>query len=211
MKANRILALAPHTDDVELGCGGTIARLVEEGKEVFVAVFSTAQESVPAGAPATILKDEFFRAIPYLGVPAQNLHVFDYPVRRLNYHRQDVLEHLVKLRREIKPELVFLPSGQDLHQDHQVVHNEGLRAFKDISILGYELPWNHINFAAQAFFSLEPRHLEKKNEALKEYKTQLELGRVYFQPDFMRSLAQVRGAQIKVPLAEAFEVLRVCF
>ena len=74
-----------------------------------------------------------------LGIPKEQLFVYDYQVRMLSYHRQEVLEELVKLRQQIKPDLVLVPSGSDLHQDHQVVHNEGLRHFKQVSIWGYEL------------------------------------------------------------------------
>jgi hypothetical protein len=95
MDAKTILVLAPHTDDAELGCGGTISRFVEEGRKVFVAAFSTAEESLPAGMPADTLKREFFEAMPMLGVPETHLTVFEFPVRRLNYHRQEVLERIV--------------------------------------------------------------------------------------------------------------------
>ena len=55
---NRVLVLAPHTDDGELGCGGTISRMVEEGREVYYAAFSTAAESVPPPFPPDILEKE---------------------------------------------------------------------------------------------------------------------------------------------------------
>lgn len=86
---------------------------------------------------------------------------------------------------------------------------EGLRAFKETSVMGYELPWNHISFSAQAFFSLEEAHIQKKWSALQAYRSQLELRRSYFTEDFIRGLAKMRGTQIKREWAEAFEVLRV--
>lgn len=209
MDAKTILILAPHTDDAELGCGGTIAKLVEEGRRVFVAAFSTAEESLPDGMPPDTLKREFFNALPLLGVPREHLIVFDFPVRKLSYFRQEVLERILELRKKIGPELVLMPSGQDLHQDHQTVFNEGLRAFKDMSIMGYELPWNHITFAAQAFSVLCKTHVEKKWEALQAYHSQTMLNRLYFTKDFIESIARVRGVQVKAEWAEAFEVLRL--
>ncbi len=211
MNFSRVLILAPHTDDAEIGCGGTIARFVEEGREVHVVAFSTAVESLPEGFPPDTLKREFMAAMPILGVNTSNLIVYDFPVRRLSYHRQEVLEELVKIRRDVKPDMVILPSGNDLHQDHQVVHAEGLRAFKDISILGYELPWNHINFSAQSFVVLRQDHLDRKWQALQCYHSQFELARYYMQKDFIEGLAKVRGAQVKEAMAEAFEVLRFKF
>jgi len=205
----RVLALAPHTDDVELGCGGTIARLLQNGAEVFVASFSTAEESLPTGAPPTMLRDEFLCAMGSLGIPDACLTVYRYPVRRFSCHRQEILEDLVKLRRRIAPDVVFLPSATDLHQDHQILYAEGVRTFKDLTVWGYELPWNNINFPAQAFVSLDPCHLEAKWKALESYNSQIQLARPYFCRNFIEGLARVRGAQVKVEFAEAFEVERI--
>jgi LmbE family N-acetylglucosaminyl deacetylase len=201
--------IAPHTDDVELGCGGSIARFIEEGEEdISVAAFSTAEESVPKGFPRTALRDEFHNAMQTLGVRKEKLHVFDYAVRKLSYNRQDVLEQLVDLRKAVDPEVVFLPSGEDLHQDHQTVHNEGVRAFKDITMWGYELPWNTITFPTRGFVTLEERHIQKKWKALQAYKTQLTLKRPYFSLDYVRGIAMVRGIQVKSKYAEAFDIIR---
>ena len=207
----RLLVLAPHTDDAELGCGGTIARMLEEGVEVTVAAFSTARESLPPGADPNMLKDEFMAAMEILGVPASNALVYDYPVRKLSYFRQEVLEELVALKRTINPDAVFLPAGTDLHQDHEVLFNEGLRAFKNLTVLGYELPWNHIDFSAQAFFHLERRHVDAKLRTLQAYTSQIQLQRPYFTAGFVEGLARVRGVQVKCEFAEAFQVLRLRF
>jgi LmbE family N-acetylglucosaminyl deacetylase len=203
---NRILILAPHTDDGEFGCGGSIAKFVEEGKEVYYVAFSTAEESVPPEYPQNILEQEVKEATTILGIAASSLTVFKYEVRKLNYVRQEVLEELIRMKREVKPDLVFLPSPNDLHQDHYTVAMEGMRAYKQVSILGYEVPWNNITFHTQAFIQLEKRHVEKKLEALKAYKSQLH--RSYASADFIMSLARTRGVQIGTDFAETFEVIR---
>ncbi len=143
---NRILILAPHTGDGELGCGGSIVKFIEEGKDVYYVAFSTAEDSVPPGFPKNVLELEVKKATRILGIKESNLIICKYRVRKLNYIRQEVLEELVKIKRDIAPDLVFIPSPNDLHQDHQTVAMEGMRAFKQISILGYELPWNNITF-----------------------------------------------------------------
>ena len=148
---NRVLVLAPHTDDGELGCGGTISRMVEEGREVYYAAFSTAAESVPPPFPPNILEKEVREGTKVLGIPAANLLVYKYRVRHLPDMRQEILEELVRMKREIDPATVFLPSAQDLHQDHQTIHLEGLRAFKMVTVLGYELPWNNLSFDYRHF------------------------------------------------------------
>jgi LmbE family N-acetylglucosaminyl deacetylase len=209
MEPHKILVLAPHTDDAELGCGGTIARFLEQGADVFVAAFSTAQESLPPDTPHDTLRQEFLQAMQTLGVPRDQLFVRDFRVRHLSEHRQEVLEDLVSLRAQVEPDLVLLPSVHDMHQDHQVVHAEGLRAFKDISVLGYELLWNHISFDAQAFVRLEERHVESKQRGLQCYQSQILLKRPYFEKEFIMSWARMRGLQVKAALAEAFEVMRL--
>ncbi|HYB03327.1 MAG TPA: PIG-L deacetylase family protein [Nitrososphaerales archaeon] len=204
----RFLMLAPHTDDVEMGCGGTIARFLEESGEIYVAVFSTAEKSVPKGFPKTALRDEFYRAMSLLGVEKDRLTVFNYEVRTLSYHRQEILDELINLRKSINPDMVFLPSGEDLHQDHQTIFNEGLRAFKEITVWGYELPWNTIIFPTRGFVTLEERHIKKKWQALKAYKTQFAAKRPYFTLDYIKGIAKVRGIQVRAKYAEAFDAIR---
>lgn len=208
MNKKKILILAPHTDDAELGCGGTMARFHSEGDEIYVAAFSTARASLPEGANPDTLKNEFLAAMEILGVPRNRLFVYDYKVRMLSYHRQEVLEEMVKLRTEIQPDLVLLPSGSDVHQDHQVVYNEGLRAFKHSSIWGYELPWNHVSFATQAFVTLTQEHMDMKWKMMSIYESQFQKQRSYFTKEFIEGLARVRGVQVNEPFAEAFEVVR---
>ena len=207
--SRKVLVVAPHTDDAELGCGGTMARLLEQDTRVYVAVFSTAEDSLPAGVPKGTLKREFLSAMSFLGLPEEQCRVFDFSVRRLSYSRQDVLEKLIDLRKEIDPDLVFIPSAQDLHQDHQVVYAEGVRAFKDCSLLGYEFPWNHLTFSSQAFVKLEARHMEMKWNVLQRSESQIALNRSYFTREFIESLARVRGVQVKTDYAECFEVIRI--
>ena len=202
-----VLVLAPHTDDGELGCGATIARLIDEGANVYYAAFSTAAASVPSRFPSNQLEIEVRHATAKLGIPELNLIVYDYEVRKLNYVRQEILEQLVSLRSEVNPDLVFMPSSKDIHQDHLTMYNEGLRAFKFSSILGYELIWNNLSFSTDTFIVVSEDQVQRKIDALKEYKTQE--GRNYMSPDFIRSLATVRGTQIGAQYAEAFEAVRI--
>jgi len=202
----KILVLAPHTDDGEFGCGGSIAKFIEDGKDVFYVAFSTAEDSVPEGYPKNILELEVKEATKILGINPNNLIIYKFQVRKLNYVRQEILEELVKIRNEISPDLVFIPSPNDLHQDHYTVAMEGMRAFKQVSLLGYEIPWNNITFHTQSFIKLEERHILKKIEALKAYKSQQD--RFYANEEFIRSLTITRGIQIGTKYAETFEVIR---
>ena len=205
----KVLAVAPHTDDVELGCGGTLARALDEGAEVFVAALSTVEDSVPEGKPSTTLRDEFLASMELLGVPSSHLMISAFPVRRLGDYRQEILDSLLDLRRQVQPDLVLGPASSDVHQDHQVVYSECLRAFKDLTLLGYEAAWNHVTFSATAFVILEYRHLEVKWRSLSAYESQFALKRPYFTREFIDGLARVRGVQVKAEFAEAFEAVRV--
>jgi len=207
LEHKNILVLAPHTDDGELGAGGTINKLIENGANVFYVAFSTAEESVPNGWPKDILKTEVKNATKKLGIKSEDLFIFNYQVRKLNYVRQEILEELLRIREQIDPELILMPCIHDLHQDHSTIAQEGLRAFKTKTILGYELIWNNLSFNTTAFVKLEKHHIQAKVNALKEYKSQ---GiRDYMSEDFIFSLAKTRGVQIGTQFAEVFEVLRL--
>ena len=208
MKDNiqKILILAPHTDDGELGCGGSIARFIEEGKNVFYAAFSTAEQSVDPKLPNNILEIEVKAATKKLGIKRENLFIYNNEVRKLNYIRQEILEELIKLKKKIDPDIIFMPSINDIHQDHSTVAKEGLRAFKDRTILGYELIWNNITFNTSTFIILQHNHVQSKVDALQEYKSQKD--KAYMSQDFVFSLAKSRGVQIGKEYAECFEVIR---
>ena len=205
---NKVLVLGSHTDDGEFGCGATIARLTEAGKEVHYAAFSIAEASVPEGLPKTILDSEIRAAAKVLGIADEHLYVYRFPVRHFPRHRQDILEELVRLRRRLHPDLVLLPASTDVHQDHQVVAREGLRAFKFTRILGYELPWNNFSFDSDFYVFLEDRHVGKKLAAIHCYESQVAAGRSYADDEFIRGLARTRGVQCGHHYAEAFEVKR---
>lgn len=203
----RILVLAPHTDDGEVGCGGSIAKFVEEGIEVYYVAFSTARKSLRSGLPPNILEIEVKKAIKKLGLKESNLILFDYEVREFPQFRQEILEDLIKIRNSINPDLILVPSLNDIHQDHQVIARESLRAFKKSTLLGYEEPWNNMVFSTRNFIKLKERHISQKIEALKCYKSQMH--RTYLTEDFVWGLAKIRGTQIENEYAEAFEVLRL--
>ena len=202
----RVLALSPHTDDVELGCGGTIAKWIEEGKEVFYVAFSIAEKSVPKHLPENVLEQEVKRATKVLGIAEKNLIIYKFEVRTFPQVRQEIIELMVKLQKKLKTELVLLPSLNDVHQDHHTIAEEGIRAFKHTSILSYEIPWNLFSSAPSLFVSLERRHLDKKVKAIKCYQSQQH--RNYCDEEFLHGWARTVGVQVNCNYAEAFQVVR---
>lgn len=200
----RALVLAPHTDDGEFGCGGTISRLVREGCEVRYVAFSDCKESVPKGFELDVLQKEMKAATGRLGIT--DIHLLDYKVRYFHSERQRILEDMVRIKKEFTPDAVFTPCTQDIHQDHSTITTEAIRAYKDCTIVGYELPWNNLTLPSSAIVKLTEEDIEAKLAAIAEYKSQQ--GRPYSDPAYLRAQALTRGTRIKTPFAEAFEMIR---
>lgn len=200
------LVLAPHTDDGEFGAGGLISKWVDRGVDVTYVAFSAAEESVLPEFPRDILRREAIEALSALGVSSECCRVLDFPVRYFPAERQRILETMVGLNTELNPDLVLLPSTYDIHQDHSVICQEGVRAFKRSTILGYEVPWNNFKSEASGFAQLDECHIQRKVHALQKYQSQKH--RNYASEEFIVSLARVRGIQVGVQFAECFQVIR---
>lgn len=207
IKNKKILVLAPHTDDMEFGCGGTIAKLIENHNEVYCAAFSACEQSVLKEFPKDILITEIKQAIKILGIKNENLYLYKFQVRTFKNYRQEILDEMISLRQRINPDIIFMPELNDIHQDHLTIAEEGLRAFKMKTIFCYEMVWNNISFNTSCFFELTDEQVDKKIMALNKYKSQAH--RDYASEDFIRSLAKVRGVQIGRKYAECFNVIRL--
>jgi len=184
-----------------------MARLVETGADVRYVAFSIATKSLPDGFAPDTLAREVREATAELGIPEANLTVYDFEVRTFPERRQDILELLIALWEEWRPDAVFQPSLHDVHQDHQVVAAEGLRAFKRTTILGYEIPWNNYDFEYQWYSALERSHIEKKAAALAKYASQQH--RRYADPEYIWNVARTHGINVNREYAEVFQVYRV--
>lgn len=203
----KVLVLAPHTDDGELGCGATIAKMLRNGAKVFYVAFSACEESVPEGMPKDVLKTELLRATTQLGISKDDVFVLNYKVRHFSEERQSILDDMIAIKATIDPDIVFIPSPHDVHQDHATIAKEGLRAFKKTTILAYEEPWNNYTFNNQAFVTVSEEDVKKKISALAEYHSQK--GRPYIVPEYTIAQLKLHGVQIGVEYAEVFEVPRI--
>lgn len=199
MNFKRALVLSPHTDDGELGAGGTIAKLSEAGVDLTYFAFYASEP----------LKRECRDSLKVIGV--EKYEFFDFERRHFPSRRQEILQILWDYDKVNDIELVLVPSTDDLHQDHQTVTREAMRAFKNSTILGYGLPWNHISFMENCFVHISEEQLERKIRALLNYKSQMGKGKPYFEESYLRALAKTKGAQIGLEYAEAFEVIKLVF
>lgn len=191
----KILAIGSHCDDVELGCGATLSKLSENNDVIIYALSD-------CGVPG--ISQEFKNSTKELGCLCE---IGRFDRRTFDSRRQDILDQFISMRAKLKPDLVFVHSSTDIHTDHWTVHREAVKAFKHCKILGYECIWNNIQQTNHTFFSeIEDHHLRAKLLALESYKSQE--NRQYMNPEFITSLAKVRGVQAGVHYAESFETIR---
>jgi LmbE family N-acetylglucosaminyl deacetylase len=206
-----ILTVSAHADDAHVALGGTIKRfLSEDGNDIHYLGFSIAEESVPKGYPKDIVMTECLEGLTKLGVKKKNINLFRFPVRRMHDHRQDILEELNKIKNELQPDIVFMPSTEDIHQDHIVICQESIRAFRRTSSLyGYDFPWNVLTSQKLNFFiELKKEYLEAKINTLQCYGSQIAKQNNCLTREYITSLAIERGNRIGVKYAEAFELIR---
>ncbi|MHA1948573.1 MAG: PIG-L deacetylase family protein [Candidatus Thorarchaeota archaeon] len=201
---DNVLVLSAHTDDMEVGAGATVRLLVESGASVKSIVFSDCKKSVDTSKyPEDILSQECKLAAKHIGITDLTIH--DFPVRDLPAYRQDILEIIYALRKEINFDLVLTTWVNDLHQDHKVVAEETFRAFmkSDVSVLSYEIAGNSPGFTPEVFIPLTEDDVDKKIEMLNLYKSQVEK-RGYFTINAVRSVMGYQGHHCGAPYAEAF-------
>lgn len=203
----RLLVLAPHTDDGELGAGASIAKWTSAGRDVFYVAVSGCESVVPEGLAPDTLRSELLEATGVLGIPEDRVLVLEEETRTYWQRRQSILEAFIRLRTEINPNIVLAPSLSDVHQDHEVVAREAFRAFKDRTMLGYEMPWNNTSFQHTVFSPVEAIHVECKIDALACYHSQA--SRPYLSPEFTRAQLMFRGVQAGTGFAEVFDTPRV--
>lgn len=192
----KILFIGAHTDDVELGCGGTVSKMIEQGYNVTCMAFSCCYNET--------LKEEYVTSMKTLGVHSVGLP--SYKNRTFSTVRQDILDlfHSVK---HFDYDIIFTHSQNDFHQDHQVIAIETLRAFKHTTIYSYSHPWNTINPSFTCMSEITEEQLNKKIEALNCYKSQV--NKTYMDNDYIKSLAITNGVIAGTKYAEAFECVRV--
>lgn len=207
LKSNKILILGAHTDDCEIGCGAFISKQIKLGSEILCCAFSSADEAVPEGFAKDTLRNEMKSAVNRLGIQESHCRIFDFRLRRFPEFRQEILQKIIDLRHDFKPDLIMVPNSFDIHQDHQVIHQEGLRAFKHYNLLGYELPWNNLESSSRLLVEVAKDDIFAKKRALADYKSQA--FRPYMNPDYIESWARYRGLQGNVNYAEAFEPIKL--
>ena len=198
----RICFIGAHPDDIELGCGGLIARIAGKA-EIRCITFSDNRKN-PA---LQHLIPEHYASMAVLGVPKENVVVKDFETRRFQEHRQEILEEMVALNREWDPDIVFVHTKSDVHQDHNVLTDEALRAFRGRTVLGFDVIRSSYGFFPSFLVEVSEEEVEKKVAALAEYKTYAD--KYYFAEDMTRCTLIRNGAICERKYAEGFDILRI--
>ena len=198
----RVLFLGAHPDDIELGCGALLHHIVRK-TDVLCVTLSDNQKN-PA---LKSIKDEHYEAMEVLGVPKDNIVLGPFTTRVFPDSRQDILEYFLKLRKDFKPDLIFVHSKQDVHQDHNTMTDEALRAFRGITVLGFDVVRSSNGFFPHFLVEVTEEDVNKKIEALSKYKTYQD--RYYFNSELTRSIMVRHGALAERPFAEGFNILRI--
>ena len=198
----RVLFLGAHPDDIELGCGALLHHIVDQ-TEVLCVTLSDNQKN----PDLKNVKGEHLKSMKILGVPEQKVIFGSFVTRIFPNARQEILEYFLKLRKEFQPDLIFTHSNKDVHQDHLTMTDEALRAFRGITVLGFDVVRSSYGFFPHFLVEVSETDVNKKIEALAEYETYRD--RYYFNSELTRSIMVRHGALAEVPFAEGFDILRI--
>lgn len=197
-----VLFLGAHPDDIELGCGALLHHIVKQ-TEVLCVTLSDNQKNPDLKS----LKEEHYKAMEVLGVPQDKVVFGPFTTRVFPDARQEILEYFLKLRREFGPDLIFVHSKQDIHQDHLTMTDEALRAFRGITVLGFDVVRSSYGFFPHFLVEVTEEDVKRKIEALTCYETYRD--RYYFNSELTRSIMVRHGALAERPFAEGFDILRI--
>ncbi len=203
----RILALGAHCDDIEIGCGGTLLRLLAEpgSVEILWVVFcSTPPRAAEARASAAAF---------LMGVPNARVVVRDHRDGFLPYSGASVKDEFEALKTEFAPDLVFTHQRDDRHQDHRLISELTWNTWRNHLVLEYEIPKYDGDLGSPNFFApMAVARLDRKIALLMEHFRSQE-NKTWFERDLLRSLARIRGLECGAPdgLAEAFHCRKAVF
>lgn len=194
-----ILAVGAHPDDIELGCGATIAKHIEMGDPVFVMIITNGEWGKHAPN-----KKECLNSLKILGIKGSNIIFGNFPDGHLsdNLHTVSFIENHIK-RLDIKKIYTHYP--RDRHQDHRNCSNAVSSAARKVAeLLLFQGPSNHVAFEPHYFVGISERHLRKKLEALNCYQSQIKKGCVNLK--WVQNVAEINGMTCNTKYAEAFAI-----
>jgi len=221
-----VLVIAAHPDDEVLGCGGTIAKLAQEGHEVVVAILGEGGSSrydERAAADEDLVKklhEECRHVAKFLGVKDVFMHSF--PDNRFDtLPLLDIVKHLEEVISEVRPEIVFTHHGGDLNIDHAITHRavltasrptEGhpvreIYAFEVLSSTEWAFGQFQTHFNPNVFVDVS-KTIKLSVKAMEIYESEIHHFPHPRSPQALESLARYRGSTVGLEAAEGFELVR---
>lgn len=197
-----LLFLGAHPDDIELGCGAFLADLAGQA-DIFCMTFSNNKKN----PDLQNLANEHYDSMHVLGLQDHQIGLGSYETRRFPDFRQELLQEMLELRKKYQPEIVFVNTPKDIHQDHQTLTEEATRAFRGTTVLGYDVLRSSYGFFPHFLAEVSEKAVETKITALSKYSTYAD--RYYFAPDIIRATAIRHGALAERPFAEGFDIIRI--
>jgi LmbE family N-acetylglucosaminyl deacetylase len=195
---NRVLCLGAHSDDIEIGCGGTILKLIEHNPklEFFWVVFSgDADRAKEARASAERFLD---------GAAAAKILTLEFQDTLFPTQFAALKDAFAGIRNGFAPDLIFTQYRDDRHQDHRTLSDLTWNAFRDHAILEYEIPKFDGDLGQpNVFVDLPEETVRRKIELLMDcFGTQR--GKHWFSPDTFEGLLRLRGLESATRFAEGF-------
>jgi len=222
---NRIMIVAAHPDDEILGCGGTVARMIEEGASAITVILGEGvtsrdkeRDSEKRAAELSALKNQIKEANKIIGI--EQVYTFDFPDNRFDtVGLLDIVKVIEEIKNDFKPNIVFTHFANDMNVDHSITNRAVLTATRPMvgepvkEIYAFEIlsstEWNFPLSFAPDFFVEVSNNLDKKIEAMSVYKDEL---RDYPHPRSLKGIelnGEYWGMRTGLKMAEAFKVLRI--
>lgn len=213
----KVLVIAPHPDDEVLGCGGTIARHVLYGDEVFLCIATNAYTPDWSEEFIENRKLEIEKSCKLLGI--KKTYLLNFPTAKLDtIPQKDLNKSLMDIISELEPQVVYIPFNGDLNKDHRLIFEASLVATRPLNssvrrVLAYEVlsetEWGSSIevFIPNVYFDISST-LGKKVSAMNAYISEI---RQYPHPrnqDVIKALAIKRGSESGLKFAEAFMIIR---
>jgi LmbE family N-acetylglucosaminyl deacetylase len=198
----KVLFLGAHPDDIELGCGALLHQIAG-GTDILCVTLSDNQKN----PELKNILEEHYRSMEILGIQKDKIIFGPFTTRVFPDARQEILENFLKLRADFQPDLIFTHTIHDVHQDHNTMTQEALRAYRGITVLGYDVVRSSYGFFPHFLVQVSEQDVAKKIQALAEYRTYRD--RYYFNSELTRSIMVRHGALAEVPYAEGFDILRI--
>jgi LmbE family N-acetylglucosaminyl deacetylase len=198
----KVCFIGAHPDDIELGCGALIAHILDKTEVLCVTLSDNQQNPLLKN-----LVEEHYVSMGILGMPRQNVILEKFTTRKFPQMRQEILEYLFKLDKDFRPDIVFVHTRADIHQDHVQTTEEVLRAFRGTTVLGFDALRSSYGFFPHFLVEVKAEDVDRKIQALAQYKTYSD--KYYFDPQVLRSTLIRHGALAERPFAEGFDILRI--